>query len=96
MKQKIWYTYDDIHRVIKALAEKIRNAGVKYDAMIAIGGGGFIPARMLRCFLEIPIYAVTTALRQRQRRTSYRRSQKSPMARPRPRSPAGQKRARRR
>ncbi|SUA24939.1 putative phosphoribosyltransferase [Neisseria gonorrhoeae] len=28
--------------------------------MIAIGGG-FIPARMLRCFLEIPIYAVTTA-----------------------------------
>ncbi|HFC7193946.1 TPA: hypothetical protein ACFOIQ_001824 [Neisseria meningitidis] len=37
MKQKIWYTYDDIHRVIKALAEKIRNAGVKYDAMIAIG-----------------------------------------------------------
>lgn len=61
MKQKIWYTYDDIHRVIKALAEKIRNAGVKYDAMIAIGGGGFIPARMLRCFLEIPIYAVTTA-----------------------------------
>ena len=55
MKQKIWYTYDDIHRVIKALAEKIQNSGVKYDAMIAIGGGGFIPARMLRCFLEIPI-----------------------------------------
>lgn len=42
MKQKIWYTYDDIHRVIKALAEKIRNADIKYDAMIAIGGGGFI------------------------------------------------------
>lgn len=61
MIQKIWYTYDDIHRVIKALAEKIQNSGIKYDAMIAIGGGGFIPARMLRCFLEIPIYAVTTA-----------------------------------
>ncbi|MFC5920560.1 phosphoribosyltransferase [Neisseria weixii] len=61
MTQKIWYTYDDIHRVIKGLAEKIQNSGVKYDAMIAIGGGGFIPARMLRCFLEIPIYAVTTA-----------------------------------
>jgi len=61
MKQKIWYTYDDIHRVIKNLAEKIQAAGIKYDAMIAIGGGGFIPARMLRCFLEIPIYAVTTA-----------------------------------
>lgn len=61
MKTKIWYTYDEIHRVIKGLAEKIQASGVKYDAMIAIGGGGFIPARMLRCFLEIPIYAVTTA-----------------------------------
>lgn len=61
MKRKIWYTYDDIHRVIKGLAEKIQNSGTQYDAMIAIGGGGFIPARMLRCFLEIPIYAVTTA-----------------------------------
>ena len=54
-------TIPGIDRVIKALAEKIQNSGVKYDAMIAIGGGGFIPARMLRCFLEIPIYAVTTA-----------------------------------
>lgn len=61
MATKIWYTYDDVHRVIKSLAEKIRASGVKYDAMIAIGGGGFIPARILRCFLEIPIYAVTTA-----------------------------------
>ena len=61
MKQKIWYTYDEIHRVIKSLAEKIQNSGTQYDAMIAIGGGGFIPARMLRCFLNIPIYAVTTA-----------------------------------
>lgn len=61
MTTKIWYTYDDIHRVIKQLAEKIQASGVTYDAMIAIGGGGFIPARMLRCFLDIPIYAVTTA-----------------------------------
>lgn len=60
MAQKIWYTYDDIHRTVKHIAQKINEAGVKYDAMIAIGGG-FIPARMLRCFLEIPIYAVTTA-----------------------------------
>ena len=61
MAQKIWYTYDDIHRTVKHIAQKINEAGVKYDAMIAIGGGGFIPARMLRTFLDIPIYAVTTA-----------------------------------
>lgn len=59
--QKIWYTYDDIHRTIKKIAEEIQVSGIQYDAMIAIGGGGFIPARMLRSFLEIPIYAVTTA-----------------------------------
>ncbi|SNU79400.1 putative phosphoribosyltransferase [Neisseria zoodegmatis] len=61
MKKKIWYTYDDVHRVIKQLADKVKASGVQYDAMIAIGGGGFIPARILRCFLNIPIYAVTTA-----------------------------------
>ena len=61
MVKKIWYTYDDVHRVLKELAGKIQASGVRYDAMIAIGGGGFIPARILRCFLNIPIYAVSTA-----------------------------------
>ena len=62
--EKVWYSYDDIHRVLRGLAEKIQQSGVKYDAMVAIGGGGFIPARILRCFLNIPIYAVTTAYYQ--------------------------------
>lgn len=60
MIPKVWYTYDDIHRVIKQIATDIQHSGQRYDAMIAIGGGGFIPARMLRTFLNIPIYAVTT------------------------------------
>lgn len=64
MAKKVWYTYDDIHGVLQQLAGKIRADGVKYDAMIAIGGGGFIPARILRCFLDIPIYAVTTSYYQ--------------------------------
>ncbi len=64
MPEKIWYTYDDIHRAIRNLAGKIQADGVQYDAMIAIGGGGFIPARMLRSYLNIPIYAVTTAYYQ--------------------------------
>lgn len=59
--QKVWYTYDDIHRVIKAVATKIQQSNTQYDAMIAIGGGGFIPARILRTFLDIPIYAITTS-----------------------------------
>ena len=59
--KKVWYTYDNIHETVKHIAEQIQHSGVKYDAMIAIGGGGFIPARMLRCFLGIPIYTVSTA-----------------------------------
>ena len=61
MVQKVWYTYDDIHKTVKQIAAKVQKSGVFYDAMIAIGGGGFIPARMLRTFLDIPISAVTTA-----------------------------------
>lgn len=61
MATKIWYTYDEIHRVIKNMAQEIQASGVEYHAMIAIGGGGFIPARMLRSFLDVPIYAVSTA-----------------------------------
>lgn len=57
--KKIWYTYEDIHRAIKQLAEKIQSSGQNFDAMIAIGGGGFIPARILRSFLNIPVYTVT-------------------------------------
>ncbi|MCO6504120.1 MAG: phosphoribosyltransferase [Snodgrassella sp.] len=57
--KKIWYNYEDIHRAIKQLAEKIQASEHSFDAMIAIGGGGFIPARILRSFLNIPVYTVT-------------------------------------
>ena len=57
--KKIWYNYEDIHRAIKQLAEKIQKSEHSFDAMIAIGGGGFIPARILRSFLNIPVYTVT-------------------------------------
>lgn len=63
--QKVWYSYDDIHRVVQEIAEKIKQSGIQYEAIIAIGGGGFIPARMLRTFLgeflgQLSIYAVST------------------------------------
>lgn len=64
MPEKIWYTYDDIHRAICTLAGKIQASPDTYHAMIAIGGGGFIPARILRSYLNIPIYAISTAYYQ--------------------------------
>lgn len=58
---KFFYSYDDIHRAIAVLADKIRHSGQDFDLMLAIGGGGLIPARILRSFLNIPVYSVTLA-----------------------------------
>lgn len=60
-------TYNDVHNLIKNAAPKI--AEFKPDLFIAIGGGGFFPARVLRTFLKnpdtqrnIPIYAIGLSL----------------------------------
>ncbi|TFY75032.1 hypothetical protein EWM64_g8980 [Hericium alpestre] len=61
------YTYDEVHNLIKKSAEQI--ADFQPDMLIAIGGGGFFPARVLRTFLKnkvtkknIPIYAIGLSL----------------------------------
>lgn len=57
---KVYYSYAQIHSSISALKEKILEW--KPDVMVAIGGGGFIPARMLRTEVKIPILAVSLEL----------------------------------
>lgn len=61
MEKKI-FTYNDIHETVKKLAKMITESHLKPEIMIAIGGGGFIPARILRTFLNIPIYTISVAL----------------------------------
>lgn len=58
---KRWYSYEEIHNSIKDMAQKIKSSDFQPDAMIAIGAGGFIPARILRTFLQVPIYTVTAS-----------------------------------
>ena len=58
---KVYYSYADIHDSVSKLVPKLRDE-FKPDVMIAIGGGGFIPARMLRTELKIPILAVSLEL----------------------------------
>lgn len=63
--RKIYFSYDQIHNAIK---DAVMNKGVwdkfKPTMIVAIGGGGFIPARVLRTFLKqqsgksIPIQAI--------------------------------------
>ncbi|KZV68947.1 PRTase-like protein [Peniophora sp. CONT] len=61
-------TYNQVHKSIKACAEQIKTEFTP-DVLIAIGGGGFFPARVLRTFLKntqtkqnIPIYAIGLSL----------------------------------
>ena len=58
MSKKLFYTYNQIHKTIKKLSEDISSSGFKPDLMVAIGTGGFIPARMMKTFLPLPILTV--------------------------------------
>ena len=57
---KLYYSYDDIHNLIKKGSEDIKLSNFKPDLILAIGGGGFIPARILRTFMDdIPMISLT-------------------------------------
>lgn len=59
MNNKINYDYDTIHSLIKTGSQQIINSDFKPDIILAIGGGGFIPARILRNYLNLPIITLT-------------------------------------
>ncbi len=58
MDDKIYVSYNDIHSAVKRLALLVTASGFKPDVIVAIGSGGFIPARILKTFINRPIYAV--------------------------------------
>ena len=57
---KVYFSYADIHRAISSLAPAIQE--FKPHVIIAIGGGGYVPARILRTQLKVPILAVSLEL----------------------------------
>ncbi len=59
MLTKYYITYNHIHQLISKQVAAIKASGFKPDYLIAIGGGGYIPARILRSFLNVPIVPVT-------------------------------------
>jgi len=56
--EKLHFTYQDIHRTAQSIAERVKASDFSPDIIVAIGSGGFIPARILRTFLGKPILAV--------------------------------------
>ncbi|KAH7040834.1 phosphoribosyltransferase-like protein [Microdochium trichocladiopsis] len=67
MVEKLYVTYNDVHRLCQESAPRMLES-FKPQLMIAIGGGGYVPARILRSFLKqqgqpnIPIQAIGLSL----------------------------------
>lgn len=57
--KKVFLRYNDIHRMCQNIAKEIQSDGWTPDCIVAISGGGLIPARILRSFLHIPIYTIS-------------------------------------
>ncbi len=56
---KQYFSYNHIHKIIQKTADEIVKSGFEPDYHLAIGGGGFIPARIMRTFIDKPIITVT-------------------------------------
>ncbi|RAO73775.1 uncharacterized protein BHQ10_009787 [Talaromyces amestolkiae] len=67
MPEKLYVTYNQVHKLCQKSADEILEQ-VRPNLMIAIGGGGYVPARILRSFLKrpgernIPIQAIGLSL----------------------------------
>ncbi|ROT42620.1 hypoxanthine guanine phosphoribosyltransferase [Sodiomyces alkalinus F11] len=65
--EKLYVTYNEVHKLCQESAARIL-ADINPQLMIAIGGGGYVPARILRSFLRqtgrpnIPIQAIGLSL----------------------------------
>ena len=56
---KLYYSYNDITNLIKNNVHKIKINEIDY--VIAIGGGGLIPSRIMRNYINKPIYVITVS-----------------------------------
>ena len=56
--KKFYVSYNSVHKLVKNLSEQLIETGFDPDVIVAIGSGGFIPARIMKTFINRPIYAV--------------------------------------
>lgn len=67
-EDKIYISYNCVHKLCQKAADEILSTIGKPDVIVAIGGGGFIPSRIIRTFLKkegeknIPIQAIGLSL----------------------------------
>ncbi|HNZ95235.1 MAG TPA: phosphoribosyltransferase family protein, partial [Sphaerochaeta sp.] len=54
----LYVSYNTVHKLVKSLSERLLDSGYDPEVIVAIGSGGFIPARIMKTFINRPIYAV--------------------------------------
>lgn len=60
--EPIAFSYNEIHKTVKDLAQRVAASGYDPELIVAIGSGGYIPARIIKTFLGLPIYTVGISL----------------------------------
>ncbi|WP_319756579.1 phosphoribosyltransferase [uncultured Sphaerochaeta sp.] len=55
---KFYVSYNSVHKLVKKLSKELIESGYDPDVIVAIGSGGYIPARIIKTFINRPIYAV--------------------------------------
>ena len=59
MSARLRFSYADLHQTIAHGVRQIIASDFQFDVILAIGGGGFIPARILRTYVEKPLIAIS-------------------------------------
>lgn len=60
--EPIAFSYNEIHKTVQDLAWRVADSGYRPEVIVAIGSGGYIPARIIKTFLGLPIYTVGISL----------------------------------
>ncbi|MFA5468602.1 MAG: phosphoribosyltransferase [Sphaerochaetaceae bacterium] len=58
MPNEYYVGYNTIHKLVKSLSNQIVSSGYEPDVIVAIGSGGFIPARIMKTYINRPIFTV--------------------------------------
>lgn len=58
MASKLYFSFRGIENIIRDCAERISDSEADPEVIIAISGGGLVPARFFRNYLNIPIFTV--------------------------------------
>eukprot|EP00455_Lapot_gusevi_P042705 TRINITY_DN5102_c0_g1_i1.p1 TRINITY_DN5102_c0_g1~~TRINITY_DN5102_c0_g1_i1.p1 ORF type:complete len:210 (-),score=79.16 TRINITY_DN5102_c0_g1_i1:218-787(-) len=61
-ENKLYVSYSIIHNTVKKLADQVRESDHQPDIIVAIGTGGLIPGRILKTYLQKPLFFVTINL----------------------------------